>query len=144
MDRLAMEAANVGTSASYVPSVLPSLTQYIAHFFSYRTSSSTVTQSSISKCGPDMWVDRYRPKKFTDLVGDERVNREAMAWVKEWDHCVFGRSKRKRKRESEGRAGKTAESIREWTSEEDPWHRPREKVCLYVARLSPNPENIVW
>ncbi|CDZ98631.1 DNA replication checkpoint protein CHL12/CTF18 [Phaffia rhodozyma] len=38
-----------------------------------------------------MWVDRYRPVKFSDLLGDERVNRETMSWLKEWDQCVFQR-----------------------------------------------------
>ncbi|KAG0282220.1 hypothetical protein BGZ96_000726 [Linnemannia gamsii] len=38
-----------------------------------------------------LWVDKYRPKKYTDLMGDERVNREVLSWIKEWDQCVFGR-----------------------------------------------------
>ncbi|KAG8723760.1 hypothetical protein FRC09_001846 [Ceratobasidium sp. 395] len=42
-----------------------------------------------------MWVDQYKPKVFTDLLGDERVHRETMAWLKEWDQCVFGRRKRR-------------------------------------------------
>ncbi|KAF9129908.1 hypothetical protein BGW39_003643 [Mortierella sp. 14UC] len=43
--------------------------------------------------GPNerLWVDKYRPKKYTDLMGDERVNREVLSWIKEWDQCVFGR-----------------------------------------------------
>ena len=44
-----------------------------------------------------MWVDRYRPKRYLDLVGDDRVHREVMAWVKEWDFCVFGNKKGKKK-----------------------------------------------
>lgn len=58
-----------------------------------------------------LWTDRYRPKKFTDLLGDEvsfhtlsflilhvltslfgyhqRVHRSALLWLKEWDQCVF-------------------------------------------------------
>ncbi|KAF9904497.1 hypothetical protein EC991_002657 [Linnemannia zychae] len=38
-----------------------------------------------------LWVDKYRPMKYTDLMGDERVNREVLSWIKEWDQCVFGR-----------------------------------------------------
>lgn len=41
----------------------------------------------------ELWVDRYRPSKFTDLLGDERVHRETMSWLKEWDYCVFGKRK---------------------------------------------------
>jgi chromosome transmission fidelity protein 18 len=72
----------------------------------------------------DLWVDRYRPQRFVDLAGDERVNRETLAWVKEWDQCVFGTRKRnlKRKREDEPpveQGGRT-----------DQWGRPREKVLF--------------
>ncbi|OUM65465.1 hypothetical protein PIROE2DRAFT_59973 [Piromyces sp. E2] len=37
----------------------------------------------------DLWVNAYTPKRYTDLLGDERVNREVLSWVKEWDYCVF-------------------------------------------------------
>ncbi|KAG0259775.1 hypothetical protein DFQ27_003895 [Actinomortierella ambigua] len=43
----------------------------------------------------DLWVDKYRPKNYTDLMGDEYVNREVLSWIKEWDQCVFGRKYRK-------------------------------------------------
>jgi chromosome transmission fidelity protein 18 len=36
-----------------------------------------------------MWTDRYRPRLYTDLIGDDRVHRTAMGWLKEWDTCVF-------------------------------------------------------
>ncbi|KAJ7905842.1 hypothetical protein B0H14DRAFT_2661855 [Mycena olivaceomarginata] len=36
-----------------------------------------------------LWVDRYRPRQFTDLMGNERVARETMTWVKQWDWCAF-------------------------------------------------------
>lgn len=38
-----------------------------------------------------MWTDKYRPRKYTDLIGDETVNRSVLSWVKAWDYCVFGR-----------------------------------------------------
>ncbi|KAJ3219640.1 hypothetical protein HDU67_000128 [Dinochytrium kinnereticum] len=38
---------------------------------------------------PKLWVDKYAPKEYIDLVGDERINREVLSWVKQWDFCVF-------------------------------------------------------
>ena len=38
-----------------------------------------------------LWVDKYAPKLYVDLVGDETVNRSVLSWVKSWDFCVFGK-----------------------------------------------------
>jgi chromosome transmission fidelity protein 18 len=39
----------------------------------------------------DLWTDKYRATKFVDLLGDERVHRDIMRWLKHWDFCVFGK-----------------------------------------------------
>ena len=45
-----------------------------------------------------MWTEKYRAKKFTDLVGDERTHRNVLRWLKGWDPIVFpGTSKLKPK-----------------------------------------------
>jgi chromosome transmission fidelity protein 18 len=45
-----------------------------------------------------MWTEKYRAKKFTDLVGDERTHRSVLRWLKSWDPIVFpGSSKIKLK-----------------------------------------------
>ncbi|KAK0463823.1 P-loop containing nucleoside triphosphate hydrolase protein, partial [Desarmillaria tabescens] len=67
-----------------------------------------------------LWVDRYRPQRFTDLMGNERVAREVLSWVKQWDWCVFGKSKGKR------RARDGDENV----DFEDEYHRPKEKILL--------------
>lgn len=36
-----------------------------------------------------MWTEKYRAKKFTDLVGDERTHRDVLRWLKSWDPIVF-------------------------------------------------------
>lgn len=36
-----------------------------------------------------MWTEKYRAKKFTDLVGDERTHRSVLRWLKTWDPIVF-------------------------------------------------------
>lgn len=38
-----------------------------------------------------LWVDKYAPFKFQDLLSDERVNRDVMRHIKNWDPFVFGR-----------------------------------------------------
>ncbi|KAG5440327.1 hypothetical protein PCANB_001897 [Pneumocystis canis] len=38
-----------------------------------------------------LWTEKHAPKKFTDLLGDERINREVLRWIKHWDFCVFGK-----------------------------------------------------
>ena len=43
------------------------------------------------KPGQELWTDKYRAKKFMDLLGDERIHRDIMRWIKQWDYCVFGR-----------------------------------------------------
>ncbi|KAH7889597.1 P-loop containing nucleoside triphosphate hydrolase protein [Phlebopus sp. FC_14] len=92
------------------------------------SAALNVSTSSIEKplADPDaspedtLWVDRYRPRRFTELLGNERVAREVMAWVKQWDWCVFGK-KRNKKRTREDDASRDPE---------DEYHRPREKLLL--------------
>lgn len=51
-----------------------------------------------------MWTEKYRAKKFTDLVGDERTHRSVLRWLKSWDGIVFpGNDRPRRKRIFEDR-----------------------------------------
>jgi len=36
-----------------------------------------------------LWTERYRARKFTDLLGDERTHRDVLRWLKGWDSIVF-------------------------------------------------------
>lgn len=71
-----------------------------------------------------LWVDRYRPRQFTDLMGNERVARETMTWVKQWDWCVFGKTKGKKRPRDDDEAFDAA----------DEYRRPREKVNHWVPQ----------
>ena len=42
----------------------------------------------------DLWVDKYSPKTFSELLSSERINREVLKWVKMWDPIVFGKTSR--------------------------------------------------
>ncbi|GAA5925020.1 Ctf18p [Sporobolomyces koalae] len=95
-----------------------------------------------------LWTDRYRPKRFTDLLGDERVHRSALSWLKEWDECVFKRKqnsagaalkREKRKRGRDGYATGSGSNAFATSSAgnfggdqvaPDPYGRPQEKILL--------------
>jgi chromosome transmission fidelity protein 18 len=36
-----------------------------------------------------MWTEKYRARKFTDLIGDERTHRSVMRWLKGWESIVY-------------------------------------------------------
>ncbi|KAJ5689624.1 Chromosome transmission fidelity protein 18 [Penicillium macrosclerotiorum] len=36
-----------------------------------------------------MWTEKYRARKFTDLIGDERTHRAVLRWLKCWEPIVF-------------------------------------------------------
>ena len=58
-----------------------------------------------------------------DLVGNEKVARDALTWVKQWDYCVFGKTKgKKRNRDDEN-------------TNHDQYRRPQEKVNLFSTPL---------
>ncbi|CAG9466058.1 unnamed protein product [Pedinophyceae sp. YPF-701] len=38
-----------------------------------------------------LWVDKYSPRTFTDLLSGDAVNRGVLAWMQSWSGCVFGR-----------------------------------------------------
>lgn len=44
-----------------------------------------------------MWTEKYRARKFADLIGDERTHRSVLRWLKSWDPIVFpGLAKKQR------------------------------------------------
>ncbi|XP_068100264.1 chromosome transmission fidelity protein 18 homolog [Hyperolius riggenbachi] len=40
-----------------------------------------------------LWVDRYTPKRYTELLSDDYTNRCLLKWLKLWDTVVFGKEK---------------------------------------------------
>ncbi|XP_046610675.1 chromosome transmission fidelity protein 18 homolog [Neodiprion virginianus] len=41
--------------------------------------------------GHELWVDKYRPHKYMELLSEEGVNRTFLRWLKLWDKIVFHR-----------------------------------------------------
>ncbi|XP_054268805.1 chromosome transmission fidelity protein 18 homolog [Macrosteles quadrilineatus] len=38
----------------------------------------------------DLWVEKYKPKNYLELLSDEGTNRALLQWLKLWDKVVFG------------------------------------------------------
>ncbi|KAF9036642.1 hypothetical protein BJ165DRAFT_1504858 [Panaeolus papilionaceus] len=123
--------SNQDPSTSYSASKMGNLLDVPVHRMLDNLSSATALRASGQPTSQheqqprerdndsSLWVDRYRPRNFTDLIGNEKVARDAMSWLKSWDRCVFGKTKgRKRLREDQ-------ENI-----EFDEYHRPKEKIML--------------
>ena len=36
-----------------------------------------------------LWIDRYMPQNFHELLSDEKTNRDVLTWLKAWDPVVF-------------------------------------------------------
>lgn len=47
------------------------------------------TDTRLDSVAHQMWTEKYRAKRFTDLVGDERTHRAVLRWLKSWDDVVF-------------------------------------------------------
>jgi len=37
----------------------------------------------------ELWLEKYKPKKYDDLLTDEKFNRDILTWLKSWDEVVF-------------------------------------------------------
>nr|GMD72149.1 chromosome transmission fidelity protein 18 homolog isoform X1 [Ipomoea batatas] len=37
-----------------------------------------------------LWVEKYAPSSFTELLSNEHTNREVLMWLKQWDSSVYG------------------------------------------------------
>ncbi|KAJ8363965.1 hypothetical protein SKAU_G00127960 [Synaphobranchus kaupii] len=44
-----------------------------------------------------LWVDRFSPRRYTELLSDDFTNRCLLKWLKLWDTVVFGREKTAKK-----------------------------------------------
>lgn len=60
-----------------------------AHEIPHTSIESPVPSKSSKKGRAMLWTEKYRARKFIDLVGDERTHRDVLRWIKGWDPIVF-------------------------------------------------------
>ncbi|OQE80901.1 hypothetical protein PENNAL_c0043G09280 [Penicillium nalgiovense] len=54
-----------------------------------KTIEANNVSSKQKKIDSAMWTEKYRARKFTDLIGDERTHRSVLRWLKGWESVVF-------------------------------------------------------
>ncbi|XP_076138722.1 chromosome transmission fidelity protein 18 homolog [Alosa pseudoharengus] len=86
-----------------------------------------------------LWVDRFSPRHYTELLSDDFTNRCLLKWLKLWDTVVFGRERKARpiaqdsKNVNQSQNNfKTKSQITEeiLEAELDQYKRPKYKVAL--------------
>lgn len=50
-----------------------------------------VIVNDVNPNGNKLWVEKYRPRSYFDLLSDESTNRSLLTWLKMWDKIVFNR-----------------------------------------------------
>eukprot|EP01029_Cantina_marsupialis_P021972 TRINITY_DN5337_c0_g3_i1.p1 TRINITY_DN5337_c0_g3~~TRINITY_DN5337_c0_g3_i1.p1 ORF type:complete len:968 (-),score=286.94 TRINITY_DN5337_c0_g3_i1:109-3012(-) len=55
--------------------------------FAAEKDMATASKFSADK----LWVDKYSPNTFMDLLSDSRLNRDVLRWIKAWDKVVFNK-----------------------------------------------------
>ncbi|XP_069590725.1 chromosome transmission fidelity protein 18 homolog isoform X1 [Ranitomeya imitator] len=93
----------------------------------------------------NLWVDRYTPRHYTELLSDDYTNRCLLKWLKLWDTVVFGKEKTVKKpkampdqrvnnkfqKETTGKWKSKAQITEEILEAElDQHNRPKNKVTL--------------
>jgi hypothetical protein len=61
----------------------------------HRPLGSGSGSSSSIRSGAALWVDKYAPKNFPDLLSPETINRSVLKWIKMWDSRVFTQARAK-------------------------------------------------
>lgn len=52
-----------------------------------KKEKSVLKEKSSVKTEP--WLIKYTPKSFTELVSDDKMNREVLKWLKSWNEYVY-------------------------------------------------------
>eukprot|EP00043_Microstomoeca_roanoka_P014073 m.138608 g.138608 ORF g.138608 m.138608 type:complete len:933 (+) comp15918_c0_seq3:100-2898(+) len=53
------------------------------------TAASSDENTSPKPIEGQLWVDEFAPRRYTDLISDEVVNKRLLRWLKRWDKVVF-------------------------------------------------------
>ncbi|KAK3690943.1 hypothetical protein RRG08_021640 [Elysia crispata] len=86
-----------------------------------------------------LWVEKYAPRKYTELLSEESINRSLLHWLKLWDYVVFGKDVPKPMKKGANKSKKDKEKEMNYKNKKffsevaeqlDKHHRPEQKIAL--------------
>eukprot|EP00088_Acartia_fossae_P024597 TRINITY_DN2552_c0_g1_i1.p1 TRINITY_DN2552_c0_g1~~TRINITY_DN2552_c0_g1_i1.p1 ORF type:complete len:946 (-),score=309.66 TRINITY_DN2552_c0_g1_i1:176-3013(-) len=82
----------------------------------------------------ELWVEKFKPRSYMDLLSDVGTNRILLKWLKLWDKLVFGKEVKKvhthKPDDQQQAAPKFQQMLPEVVEELDDLHRPVQHVAL--------------
>ena len=87
------------------------------------TEEASRASGTDSPANGDLWVERWRPKGFLDLVGNEKANRRILKWLRDWAPLVF-------KEQRGSWPGQKQDGDDDTIVELDPLLRPQKRILL--------------
>uniref|UniRef100_A0A1B6D4D8 AAA+ ATPase domain-containing protein n=1 Tax=Clastoptera arizonana TaxID=38151 RepID=A0A1B6D4D8_9HEMI len=99
------------------------------------TNQTKLEETDSSNRNGELWVEKYRPRSYLELLSDEGTNRALLKWLKLWDKVVFNREPKVKKRLKEDKKGrfdgKFKKKVGPFVNEDyDEYGRPFHKIAL--------------
>ncbi|KAL3877809.1 hypothetical protein ACJMK2_035456 [Sinanodonta woodiana] len=78
-----------------------------------------------------LWVEKYTPRRYTDLLSEENVNRTLLHWLRLWDYVVFGKEISLKTKEKKAVKENKKKKFQPQVLEElDKLNRPLQKIAM--------------
>jgi len=79
----------------------------------------------------ELWVEKYKPRSYIDLLSDDGTNRTLLMWLKLWDKLVFNKDRKvKPKKDEDVNKPKYPSALPDVEEEFDSLGRPVQTVAL--------------
>ncbi|CAI9740559.1 transmission fidelity 18 homolog [Octopus vulgaris] len=81
----------------------------------------------------NLWVDKYAPRSYAELLSEENINRSLLHWLKLWDHVVFNKPIKMNRKKADVKTNVqfSKKKQQQMVSEElDKQNRPLQKIVL--------------
>ena len=110
--------------------------------FEVPAPSNSSDLSSVARVNTDddaLFVDKHAPNNISQLLSDERTNREVLRALREWDPYVFGKDPPPRPSTHVSNKENNQSTSRDGTKGQQPWHDKRPEETRRVILLSGPP-----
>ena len=84
----ARETSPMPSYAQVLPSLL--FRSHVDERFDTMDDNREVRRTDAPTSSASLWVDKYAPRRFFDLLSADAINRDVIRWIKQWDARVFG------------------------------------------------------